>query len=340
MRFSYTALREMSKLPQQRAAVERVVRRIAEEPGVVTALSRPVWLPTATLDVRADDRRPGGPATDPVTLEMQMVSAGYFDLIGVPLLRGDDLAPDTSATVIIGSDLARRLWGDADPIGRHFTQISPVQRVKRDIVVSGVYDSRYMDKFGHAAVYRAVRNLWSDSYLIRTAVPASDLALSIRQIVRKELPSTPIEQLMTLAEVEAENIGEKKSLQAGAAACGVLVLVLTSIGLYGAVALGVGQRRREIGVRMAVGARAGQVVTLFYAAGVRLGIIGLVLGLPVSLVANYWLNSYSTNPDTTPSIPLIGGIVAIVVLAVASVATLIPATRAARVNPVIALRSE
>jgi len=73
---------------------------------------------------------------------------------------------------------------------------------------------------------------------------------------------------------------------------------------------------------------------------VRLGIIGLVLGLPVSLVANYWLNSKTTNPDTTPSIALVGGIVAIVVLAVASVATLIPATRAARVNPVTVLSSE
>jgi ABC-type antimicrobial peptide transport system permease subunit len=145
---------------------------------------------------------------------------------------------------------------------------------------------------------------------------------------------------MTLAEVEAEDIGEKKSIQLGAAACGALVLLLTSIGLYGAVAVGVGQRRREIGVRMALGARAGQVVTLFYAAGVRLGIIGLLLGLPVSLAANYWLNSFGGNPDTTPNIALVGGIVAIVVLTVASVATLIPATRAAQVDPVTALRSE
>ena len=248
---------------------------------------------------------------------------------------------DTSATVIIGSDLARKLWGDADPIGRHFTQIpSPAQMVKRDIVVSGVYDSRYLARTGNATVYRAAKNLWSDAYLIRTAIPASELAVPVRRIVRVELPSTPITQLMTLAEVEAEDIGEKKSIQLGAAACGALVLLLTSIGLYGAVAVGVGQRRREIGVRMALGARAGQVVTLFYAGGVRLGIIGLVLGLPVSLAANYWLNSFGGNPDTTPNVALVGGIVAIVVLAVASVATLIPATRAARVNPVTALRSE
>jgi predicted permease len=325
---------------QQRAAVERVMRRIGEEPGVIAAMPRPGYVGFATLIVRAKDRGAvASSAGDFVSVQMEMVMPGYFDLIGVPLLRGDDLAQDTSATVIIGSDLARRLWGGADPIGRHFIQTSPAQRVKRDLIVSGVYDSRYI-KQGTAAAYRAAKNYWDDTYLIRTAVPASDLAVSIRRIMRKELPSTPVLQLTTLAEVEAADIREKKSIQAGAAACGVLVLLLTSIGLYGAVALGVGQRRREIGVRMALGARAGQVVTLFYAGGVRLGIIGLVLGLPVSLGANYLLNSGTTNPDTTPNLALVGGVVAIVVLAVASVATLIPATRAARVNPVAVLASE
>jgi putative ABC transport system permease protein len=328
---------------QRGTAIERVVRRIGEQPGVISVLPRPMRLGSMTLDVRADDRRRAGSATGPRTVEMDIVMPGYFDMIGVPLLRGNDVASsvtDTSATVIIGSDLARRLWGDADPIGRLFTQVSPAQTVRRDIVVSGVYDSRYFDKTGQATVYRAVKNLSSDTYLIRTAVPASDLAALIRRIVREELPSTPIAQLTTLAQVEAADIREKKSIQAGAAACGALVLLLSSIGLYGAVAVGVGQRRREIGVRMALGARAGQVVTLFYAGGVRLGIVGLVLGLPVSLVANYLLSVNNNNPDTTPDIALVGGVVAIVVLAVASVATLIPATRAARVNPVIALRSE
>jgi predicted permease len=324
---------------QQRAAVERVVRRIGEAPGVITVMPRPGYAGMTTLTVRAKDRRPVASADDFASVQMEMVTPGYFDLIGVPLLRGDDLAQDTSATVIIGSDLARRLWGGADPIGRHFIQPSSAQRAQRDLVVSGVYDSRYI-KQGTAAAYRASNKYWDDTYLIRTAVPASDLAVSIRRIMRQELPSTPVLQLTTLADVEAADVREKRSIQAGAAACGVLVLLLSSIGLYGAVALGVGQRRREIGVRMALGARAGQVVTLFYAGGVRLGIIGLFLGLPVSLGANYWLNSGTNNPDTTPNVALVGGVVAIIVLAVASVATLIPATRAARVNPVDALRSE
>jgi putative ABC transport system permease protein len=295
--------------------------------------------------MRAEDRGPLARAADPVPLRMQLVTPGYFDLIGIPLLRGSDHAPssDTSRTMIIGSDLARRLWGDADAIGRRFSQISPPQTVQREIVVSGVYDSRYFDK-DPSVVHRAVNDLWSSGdYLIRTAVPASDLAVSSRRIAREELPSTPIEPLVTLAQMTTASMRTERNIQRGAAAIGVLVLLLSSIGLYGAVALGVGQRRREIGIRMALGARAGQVVALFYTGGVRLGILGLVLGLPVSLAASAFLNSHQaglTNADTTPSMALVGGLIAVVVLVVASAATLIPATRAARVNPVTALRSE
>ena len=333
---------------EQRAAVERVVRRIGEAPGVITVLQYPVFLRFATLGVRDEDRGPVARASSPVASRMLLVTPGYFDLIGVPLLRGSDLAPssDTSATMIIGSDLARRLWGDADPIGRAFRQISPAQTVKRDIVVSGIYDSRYFDKDHLATVYRAVNqnDLWSSGdYLIRTAVPATDLAVSMHRIAREELPSTPIEPLMTLAPMTTASMRTERKIQEGAAAIGVLVLLLSSIGLYGAVALGVGQRRREIGIRMALGARTGQVVALFYAGGVRLGIIGLVLGLPISLAANVFLTSHEsglTNADTTPSTALVGGLIAVAVLVVASAATLIPATRAARVNPVTALRSE
>jgi predicted permease len=329
---------------QKRAALDRLLLKIGETPGVVAVVPQPAFLQLATIGVRAEDRGAVARAADPVATRMQVVTPGYFDLIGVPLVRGSDVAPssDTSATMIIGTDLARRLWGDVDPIGRRFTQISPPQAVKRDLVVSGVYDSRYFDIGNTALVFRAVQKTWAASYLVRTAVPASELADSLRRIARKELPSTPIEPLVTLAQIETAYMRSQRALEGGVAACGALVLLLSSIGLYGAVALGVGQRRREIGIRMALGARASQVVALFYATGLRLGIIGLVLGLPISLAASYLLigqPAASTDPQT-PSRALVGGVIALVVLVVASVATLIPATRAARVNPVTALRSE
>jgi DNA-binding PadR family transcriptional regulator len=125
-------------------------------------------------------------------------------------------------------------------------------------------------------------------------------------------------------------------LNTGLGASGALVLVLSSIGLYGSVALAVRQRRREIGVRMALGARADQVVALFYTGGVRLGLIGLVLGLPLSVAAS----NVVAKQDGAMSHVIVGAVIALVVLVVASIATLIPAMRAARVNPVISLRSE
>jgi predicted permease len=315
---------------QKRAAVARMLQRIREVPGVTTVLPRPFVLRYATIAVRPEDRGSTARAGDPLSSRMELMAPGYFDLIGVPLLRGTDLAPtsDTSATMIIGSDLARHLWGSADPIGRRFMQLSPAQPVKRDIVVSGVYDSRYFEKGHNAPMYRAVNNLWSSTYLIRTTVPASDLAISIRQLMREELPSTPIPPLVTLAQIETAYMHTERSLQAGVAAAGALVLLLSSIGLYGAVALG---------------ARAGQVVRLFYAGGVRLGIIGLLLGLPISLVAKYFLDqqgAVTRGPESAPSGVLVGGVVAAIVLVLASIATLIPAARAARVNPVTALQSE
>ena len=325
------------------AALDRLALKLGQTPGVVSVVPEPLLVRNGTLVVRAEDRVSVPAGAAPVTAKMNVVTPGYFDLVGVPLVRGSDavMSSDTSATIIIGSDLARHVFGDADPIGRRFSDLSLPASVKRDFVVIGVYESQYFDRGNSALVYRAVAKLRAGRYLIRTAMPASDLAATIRQIAREELPTTPIAPVMTLGQIETASMRKMRAVQAGAAGCGALILLLSSIGLYGAVALGVGQRRREIGVRMALGAQAGQVVALFYGRGVRLGIIGLVLGLPISLAALAFVARPSPGTvDTSPSLVLVGGTVAGLVLVVASVATLIPAMRAARVNPVIALRSE
>jgi predicted permease len=328
---------------QKAAALDRLAARLRETPGVVSVVPEPFIVRNGTLVVRDEDRVsiPSGGA--PVTAKMFVVSPGYFDLMGVPLIVGRDAVPsaDTSAAIIIGSDLARRAFGDASPIGRRFSDLSLSGARARDFVVIGVYASEYFDRGNSALVYRSLPRLQASSYLIRTAMPASDLTAAIRQIAREELPTAPIASLMTLEQIKTASTRTMRAVQAGAAGCGALILLLSAIGLYGAVALGVGQRRREIGIRMALGARAGQVVMLFHGRGLRLGIIGLVLGLPISVVTIAFVSRPSPGTvDTSPSLALVGGIIAGVVIVVASVATLIPATRAARVNPVTVLRSD
>ena len=318
-------------------AMGRLQVRIAETPGVTAVLPEPEPFGVTKLRVRPEDRAANAGATDPVSAQMWATAPGYFNLIGARLLRGSDVATssDTSATIIIGSDLARRLWGTMDPIGRRFSDVAPSRTGSRDLLVSGVYDSRYFERGQPPLVFRPAAELRAGYYLIRTAAPASNLVDAVRRIVREELPSAPITSLMTLKEFETEESQNTRAVNAALTACAALVLFLSSIGLYGSVALGVRQRRREIGIRMALGARAEQLVALFFGNGVRLGIIGLILGLPISVAASNLVDQGGATGHA-----IVGGVIALVVLVVASVATLIPAVRAARVSPVISLRSE
>jgi predicted permease len=328
------------------AALGRLVRRFAATRGVVQVVPEPDPLRSATFSVRDEDRGSNPRANDPIKVEMLLSKAGYFELLGVPLLRGNDAPPaDTGLTVIIGSDLARALWGNADPIGRRFRQTSPTMPVQRDFVVTGVYDSRYLPSGSdRARIYRSWRDWPAARYLVRTVGPAAALADTLPRIAREELPSAPIERPMTLAQIEVRAMRSATTGRLAAAGSASLVLLLASIGLYGIVALSVGQRRREIGVRMALGARAVEVVGLFYRSGVTLGALGLFLGLPISLAAARFLPRMAEEGGNSnfhePNLVIVGSAVAVVVLVVASVATLIPASRAATVNPVTALRSE
>jgi ABC-type antimicrobial peptide transport system permease subunit len=113
---------------------------------------------------------------------------------------------------------------------------------------------------------------------------------------------------------------------------------LSAIGLYAVVSFAVGQRTREIGIRTALGAQGGQVVRMFFANGLALSAIGLILGLPLSILATRWIDT--TLNWRLASSPLVGGAIGAVVLVVASVAVWIPARRASTIDPMVALRTE
>jgi predicted permease len=325
------------------AALERLAKRIAEIPGVTGVLPDAVLALRATFAVRSEDRGSLARANDPIVAYVNAARPGYFALLGVPLLRGDEQPPaDTTRAVIVSDALARELWGNADPLGKRLSQIAPGAQPARDVVVTGVYDSRYLTRGEkREQIYRLVPKLLHGGFLIRTAGPAAGVTLAIRRVVHQELPSTPTQSLLTLAQVEAISMETDSNVRLIATTIGALVLGLASIGLYGVVALSVGQRRREIGVRMALGARAVQVVSLFYRKGVALTTLGVAIGLPLSLIGAHVFNGASGG-NLLGGADLLGvGIGVIVgVFVVASIATLVPSRRATRVDPVTVLRSE
>src|SRR5207247_9627635 len=170
----------------------------------------------------------------------------------------------------------------------------------------------------------------SSCVLVRTRGAAAPLLPSLRRFVRAEAPSLPVLSMRTLEHADAQAYQATLRKSALAAAVGVLPLLLASLGLFGVISLAVRQRTREIGIRIAVGARPMQVARRFLASGVYVTAVALVLGLPLSVAAMKLGLSPVFTPEGNPV--LVGIVVAAVQVAVAAAASWIPARRAALVD--------
>jgi predicted lysophospholipase L1 biosynthesis ABC-type transport system permease subunit len=213
---------------------------------------------------------------------------------------------------------------------------------RRTAVVIGVFDSTGTPLRGPGRVYTANGADWrKDSYLVRTRGPGTAVIPTLTTLARTTIPDIPVNEngIATLEQLDRIERNDVLRVSAAATAGGIVALLLASIGLYGVVALGVRQRHREIGVRVALGARPGQVIAMFFMTGVRLSLVGVVLGLPLSVVALY-LIATQFSEQVPLNMPVIGLAIAVAVVAVAALASWIPARRAAVVDPLVAIRAE
>ena len=339
---------------RQHAEILRLRDRLGATPGVVGAVQDPRH--SLTLEgytVHPDDRIAGG-IDQPLRLVAPMVFPGYFDVMGIPLTLGRDFAgADVGAAegaaggelpVVVGAHLARRLWPGASPLGRRLRPGPDAPRPAHTFAVVGVVDQPADAKREQSEGHRvylppdSARAASSPGLLIRSAGEGNALISTIRTIVREELPGMAITDLRTIADIEGEVRQGFMFIAMTLAAAGLLTLALAAIGLYAVVAFAVGQRTGEIAVRMAVGAHARQIIGRFIGDGLRLGAIGLAIGLPLSLMVVRTL----LTADMLPSIPLlpVALIAAVGVVVVALTGTWIPARRAAAVDPAVVLRRE
>jgi len=326
------------------ARVRDVMNRVARLPGVERVVPEPAGFDVANFRVHAADRGSGHRAEEVVRTQLEGTAPGYFAFQNIPMLLGRDLVADDTAgrdmAVVIGSDLARGFWGPVDPIGKRLEVASRRLTGGTTAVVVGVFDTTRVPTRGAGRVYTAHGARWrKDAYLIRMRGPGTAIVPSVRQLARAAIPDIPIYRIATLEQIARRERRDVMLVSASASGGGLLALLLASIGLYGVVALAVRQRHREIGIRVALGARPRQVITMFFASGLRLSVLGIVLGLPLSVVALHLLTS-SFGERVPLNLPLVGAAIAAVVIAVASLATWIPARRAAGVDPLVAIRVE
>jgi putative ABC transport system permease protein len=330
---------------QARATMDGLRARLAGVPGVVGVVPAADGYSVARVVVHPADRV-GGTPDRTLQLRLEGTAPGYFALLDAPIVSGRAFAPDDATRrprpIVIGSDMARNLWATTDPVGRRLVSASEAVADSSTFVVVGVVDAAAAGASEGGSQPRVFvphrARSFQRTLLVRTAGPAAAMLPTIRRVAAAEAPQVPITEATTLAAIEREMHRFVLQASGAAAAGGLFALFLSAIGLFAVVAFAVGQRTREIGIRTALGADRRRVVGAYFAGGLRLGLLGLALGLPLSLVALRVIATQIGAPRV--SIPVVAALIATFVLLVASIATWLPARRAARVDPLIALRSE
>ena len=277
---------------------------------------------------------------------MHSVSPGYLGTLGIPLIAGRDInehdTTDRPLVVLISHATAKRLFPGEDPIGHHMffgTQNGTGQLVE---IVGVVGDIRFerLDKADEVEFYRPLpqRIFPFISVLVRSSLPPSAVGQTVRAALRNIDPELPIIQPTTMEKVAEQSIGQQRLTMTLLALFAGVALVLAMIGIYGAIAYTVEQRTGEIGVRMALGAQARDVLRLILGQGMRPVVLGLAVGLVAALALGRLLTSQLYQVSAYNPILLAAVTIALATVAVA--ACLIPARRATQVNPIVALRYE
>ena len=305
---------------------------IAQTPPLAGGLLRSVLMEGA--DTTTKDR---------VLVQVNTVGTGYFQTMGIPILRGRGFSDaDTAAApavVVVNETMAQQFWKGEDPIGKRFRffgekDYTTVVGVARNSKYNGVAEDPL------PFIYEALKQNYTAAGAIhvRAAGDAAALATAVRQAIREIDPTLAMFGVRTLEEQVSQSLQQQRMNVILLTTFGGLALLLAAIGLYGVASYSVAQRTREIGVRMALGAQPASVLTLVLGNGLALVGIGIGIGLAAALALAGTMRTLIVgvnprDPVTFVATPAVLGLIALL-------ATYIPARRATRIDPLIALRTD
>jgi predicted permease len=324
---------------------QRAVHALSGLPGVTTAAfanSLPLSIDQSTTTVYPDTRS-GNPNADRHTVLYYQVSPGFFDAIGMRLLagRGFDSRDDRHAPgrAVVNQTFAKEILRGAPLVGSHFRY----GRSEPPIDVIGIAeDARYRSLTESPEPVVFIPMLQSSNlttvFLVRSTRPASQMSAEIRRVLTTLDPSLPVYDAETLRDMLGLALFPMRAAAAALSAFGLLAMVLAASGLHGLVSYAVARRTHEIGIRIAIGAGARQVLATVLARTAWLLGIGAVLGAGAALVAGRLLATvvYGASPQD----PVVFIATAAVLLFVGFVSCWTPALRALRISPVTALRTD
>ena len=325
---------------------QRALEKLATIPGVIhvaAASNLPASDNGNTRSPAAVEGRPLPPVSDRLICIRSTVSPGFFETFGIPIKQGRDFtwrdrsgAPDT---VIISETLAGKLFPNENPIGHRL--ITGIQSIPREVVgVCGDVRSENVSLPPAGEMYYPAAQI--DGAFLNIVVRSSRSAASLRKELVSTIhsldPGLPIERVQPYSEVLAQALADRRLSMYLLGGFAALALLLAGMGIYSVIAYSVAQRTNEFGIRFALGAAARDVVSLVMKEGLRLAIVGLVLGLGLSLGLTRLMQRLLF--EVSPRDPFLYGGVALFICSVAAFACLVPALRATRIDPMQALRAE
>jgi predicted permease len=319
-----------------RALVADMVEAAQRVPGVRSA-SIANQVPITGGHSRAAVRPAG---TDDVSFEAEYVIVGprYFETMGMPILRGRALRgldDEPERVVLVNERLAMMFWPDEDPIGQELLRGEPW----RVVGVVGDVQMRSLRSPANPAVYYPAAHAdtpWTWLHLASETGEALAPAV-VRELVASLDPELPVATVVDMQAAMTASMGETRTIGYLVGVFATLALVLAAVGLYGLVSFSVSQRRRELGIRIALGAAPESLVKLVLARGVAIVALGLVMGLGVSYGLGIALKSLLFGVTETDLVTLGGA--ALMLTVAAGIAAWVPARRASRVDAMISLRT-
>jgi putative ABC transport system permease protein len=323
----------------------QLIEKVSALPGVV-AVGATQSLPIHddyVLGFNIQGRAPDAPGEEPST-NYYAVSPGYFKAMGIPLLRGRLFTvqdtKDTPRVAVINETMAKKFFPNEDPIGKGINVTNGPERFREIVGIVGDVKQYGLDQPTTAQTYEPYLQtpFQGMTLIVRTEGNPTGLTANVRSQVLSIDKEQPVSRIRTLEQVIAESVAKQRFAMMLLGIFALVALVLAGVGLYGVMSYAVTQRTHEIGIRMALGAQQRDVLKLVVGQGMILALVGVLLGLLASLALTRVMTTLlfgvsATDPLTFLAIPAL-------LAAVALLASFMPARRAMKVDPMIALRYE
>jgi putative ABC transport system permease protein len=332
-------------LEQRPAFFEHLLERTKALPGVQSvAAAKHLPLSGDNMNFAFDIEGRPFPRGKSPGADCRFVTPDYFEALGISLIKGrvfhEDDGPQSPHVLLINEAMARRFFVNEDPIGKSL--VLGINGFAGQIVgIVGDVKHVGLDAETNDEVYAAYSQapFWTDmTLLVRTLGDPLSVAGSVRREVRALDSQVPIGRVRTMEAIAAESVAQPRFRGLLLGLFGIAALLLASVGIYGVMSYAVTQRTHEIGIRMALGAQVGEVRTLVLKNGMTLALIGVVLGLAASFALTRLLESLLFRVTATDATTYAA--VSAVLIVVALLACYIPARRATKVDPLVALRYE